>query len=63
MSETTGYNRDKAATLWTRGSDYCVKKIGKKWALMDCFGNFPLFPTKKAACKAADAFVLLASIE
>ncbi len=53
----------KATNFWCRGIDWCVCKVGKKWALLDCFGNFPLFTTKKAAYEAATAFVMLKSEE
>ncbi len=52
-------NKEKAIGFWTRGSDYYVKKVHNQWALLDCFGNFPLFKTKKEACKAADTFILM----
>lgn len=55
----SGYDRDKASAFWARGIDWCVRKVGNKWALLDCFGNFPLFKTKKAAYEMATAFVLM----
>lgn len=51
-------NRQMAINNWTRGIDWCVRKVGKKWALLDCFGNFPLFKTKKEAYEYATRFVL-----
>ncbi len=52
-------DRQMATNLWMRGIDWCVRKVGKRWALVDCFGNFPLFNTKKAAYETATAFVML----
>ena len=52
-------NELQAINFWMRGIDWCVAKCGKKWVLLDCFGNFPLFNTKKAAYEAATAFVML----
>ena len=52
-----------AENFWMRGVDYCVRKCGKKWSLVDCFGNFPLFNTKKAAYEAATAYIMLKAEE
>lgn len=52
-----------AFNFWIRGIDWCVMKVGKKWALLDCFGEFPLFATKKAAYEAADKFIEIRSHE
>ena len=48
---------EKAKIFWAHGIDWCVMKVGKKWRLMDCFGNFPLFNTKKSAYEAAESFI------
>lgn len=52
-------NVEKAKMFWIRGIDWCVVKCGKNWRLLDCFGDFPLFKTKKAAYESATAFCLL----
>ena len=52
-------NANMATNFWMRGIDWCVVRCGRKWRLLDCFGNFPLFNTKKAAYEAATAFVML----
>jgi hypothetical protein len=57
--EASKVNLNMAQNFWERGSDWCVRKVGKKWALLDCFGNFPLFKTKKEAYEMATNFILL----
>lgn len=32
-----------------RGIDWTVEKVGKHWAVQDCFGRFPLYRTKREA--------------
>ena len=59
VKEMDMVNVMQATNRWTQGIDYCVFKLGKHWRLADCFGNFPLFKTKKAAYEAATAFVML----
>jgi len=46
---------------WARGIDWCVEKIGRKWAVQACFGNFPLFKTKTAAYNTVSALILAES--
>jgi hypothetical protein len=46
---------------WARGIDWIVYKVGKKWALIDDFGRFPLFTTKKAAYEAGTKLILAES--
>ena len=46
------------STTWAMGIDYCVFKCGKKWKTAKCFGNFPLFKTKKEAYKTITDLVL-----
>lgn len=38
---------------WARGVSWYVSKVGRKWAVSEAFGKFPLFKTKRAAHDAA----------
>jgi hypothetical protein len=49
------------SNFWSRGSDWTVSKVGRKWLLSERFGNFPLFKTKKEACEAASRLILAES--
>jgi hypothetical protein len=46
---------------WARGIDWVVSKVGRRWALSESFGNFPLFKTKSAAYEAASNLILAES--
>ncbi len=48
-------------STWARGEDYWIYKVGKKWALIDAFGGFPLFKTKTAAHDAGTKLILAES--
>lgn len=50
---------NKAMNTWAKGIDYCVTKVGSKWTPIECFGNFPLFNTKKEAYDAVESFVFM----
>lgn len=50
-----------AQNLWSRGQDWFVFKIGKRWRIADCFGrDIPHFKTKKAAYEFGTNLVLAA---
>ena len=44
-----------------RGIDWVVRKLGRRWAILECYGNFPLFATKDAAYDAVTNLVLAES--
>lgn len=55
-------NYRDACNRWARGQDWFIVKAGKRgWMLAPCFGNFPIFKTKKAAYEAGTNLVLAAS--
>ena len=50
------------SNTWSRGIDWCVTKIGKKWMVSERISSgAPLFRTKKAAGDFADKLVLAES--
>ena len=49
------------SSRWGRGIDWYVHKIGSQWAIIDAFGHWPLFKTKRAAGEAADNLLLAES--
>lgn len=47
---------------WSHGIDWCVQRIGKKWAVMSgLYVNAPLFKTKTAAYNFITELVLIES--
>lgn len=58
MSESK-FDITKARNCYAKGIDYCVTSIGRKWTLVDCFGNFPLFDTKRDAYEMASNVVIM----
>jgi hypothetical protein len=50
-----------AGNLWSRGIDWCVFKIGRKWHAAECFGLPMPFKTKTAAYDACTVLVLAAA--
>lgn len=44
-----------------RGIDWTVEKIGRKWAVQSCFGNFPMYRTKREAGEVAGNLILAES--
>lgn len=46
---------------WARGIDWYVHKVGTRWAILEAFGRFPHFRTKRAAGEVADALILAES--
>ena len=40
-----------------RGIDWCVEKIGSRWTPQRCFGNFPLYRTKREAGEMVDDLI------
>lgn len=58
MKEESKRDYRMANNLWCRGANYYVFKIGSMWRLADCFGNFPLYKTKKEALEMANRFIL-----
>ena len=51
-------NYEMASNLWCRGVDWYVFKVGNMWRLADCFGNFPLYKTKKEAAEVARRYIM-----
>jgi hypothetical protein len=50
------------SNTWARGVDHYVFKVGRRgWRILDTFGNFPIFKTKKAAEEAASNLLLAES--
>lgn len=46
------------SNTWSRGVDWYVQKVGRKWTPIDIFGTFPLFKTKREAEQAATTLLL-----
>jgi hypothetical protein len=47
---------------WSRGIDWCVYKLGRKWVICCVFGgNWPLYKTKREAYEAVTNLVLIES--
>jgi hypothetical protein len=46
------------SNTWSRGVDWYVQKVGRKWAPIEIFGAFPLFKTKREAAAAATTLLL-----
>ena len=45
---------------WTRGIDWVVEKVGKKWTPLECFGKgWPLYKTKTEAYDRVTDLILM----
>ena len=58
MKEESKRDYRMANNLWCTGATSYVCKIGSRWRRANCFGNFPLYKTKKEAIEVANRFIL-----
>lgn len=42
---------------WAHGATHNIRKIGRRWALPDALGRFPLFATKAEAFKVGQELI------
>lgn len=57
LSALPDHNWYALQAQWAHGANHNVSKLGRRWALTEKLGRFPLFATKTAAWEAGQALI------